>query len=208
MKPILLAGAAVLLLTATAAARADDTLGFLQRKNMTTPQSTPLPMPVTSPAEQQRNKQVVLDFYKVISDHRAWTAANRDKYFAPDFRQHDPAEPDTSKAFFDYFNQMMPPAAGGKPRPRMMMVGTTANDSNGSPVNWMVAEGNAVVVIRHRNWPWPNGPQPVYNGIFVDVWLLKDGKITDQWCSCTPADANLPHIFAAMKAGDFPKTPE
>ena len=210
MKSMILAGAAALLLVAAAPTRADDTLGFLQRKNMTTPQSTPLPMPQTSDAEREHNKQVVLDFYKVISDHRAWTAANRDKYFDPNFVQHDPAEPSTSAAFFNFFSTPMgpPPGPGGQPRRRMMMVGTTANDSKGSPVNWEVAEGDIVVVVRHRNWAWPGGPEPVYNGIFVDVWRLKNGKITDQWCSCTPADANLTKIFAMKKIGEFPKMPE
>lgn len=210
MKSILAAGAALLLVTAVAPSRGDDQLGFLERKNMDTPQSTPLPMQETSPEVMERNKQVVLDFYKVISDHRAWTAANRDKYFDPNFVQHDPAEPSTSKAFFDFFASGFGPPKGAKPGAmrRPMMLGKTSNDSNGSPVNWEVAEGDIVVVIRHRNWPWPGGPQPVYQGIFVDVWRLKNFKITDQWCSCTPSDANLPKIFAAMKAGDFPKKPE
>jgi len=213
MKSILLAGAAALLLAITATASADDTLGFLERKNMTTPQSTPLPVAQTSDAVRAHNKQVVLDFYKVISDHRAWTAANRDKYFAPDFVQHDPAEPSTSAAFFNFFSTPMGPPGGGPggapPRRRqMMMLGKAAVDSNGSPVNWEIAEGDMVVVVRHRNWAWPGGPEPVYNGIFVDIWRLKDGKITDQWCSCTPADANLTKIFAMKKIGEFPKTPE
>ena len=211
MKFMLFAGAAALLLVTAAPVRADDTLGFLERKNMTTPQSTPLPLPYTSDEVREHNKQVVLDFYKVISDHRAWTAANRDKYFAPDFVQHDPAEPSTSAAFFNFFSTPMGPPPGGGAAParrRMMMPGKTAEDSNGSPINWEVAEGDIVVVVRHRNWAWPGGPEPVYQGIFVDVWRLKDGKITDQWCSCTPADANLTKIFAMKKIGEFPKTPE
>jgi hypothetical protein len=40
------------------------------------------------------------NLYKIISDKRQWTDENRKKYFADDFIQHDPAEPNTSAAFF------------------------------------------------------------------------------------------------------------
>ncbi|MFT3905907.1 MAG: hypothetical protein QM718_06355 [Steroidobacteraceae bacterium] len=202
-----------------ASAASEAELKFLERKNLDTPQSRPFKMKQTSEAVREKNKQVVLDFYKIISDKRQWTPENAKKYFWPDFIQHDPAEPDTSDAFFEFFRQGFgpPPAAAGAdgkpaaqagPPPGMKMVGTTSSDSNGSPVNWMVAEGDIVVVVRHRNWEWKDGPEPVYNGIFVDVWRLVDGKIKEQWCSATPADASLPKIKDAIAKGKFPKTKE
>lgn len=204
----------------TMAQAADAPLNFLERRNMSTPQDRPLPMPETSKAVRERNKQVVLDFYKIISDQRQWTDENRKKYFADDFIQHDPAEPNTSEAFFNFFRNMGPPGGGAPPaagaaapaagaapqRGPMRMEGVTSSDSIGSPVNWMVAEGDIVVVLRHRNWKWEGGPTPVFNGIFVDAWRLENGKIKEQWCSATPADANLNKIFAMMKENKFPKS--
>lgn len=201
----------------TVSQAADAPLKFLERKNLSYPQDKPLPMPETSKDIREKNKQVVLDFYKVISDKRQWTDENRKKYFHDDFIQHDPAEPNTSEAFFNFFRNMGPPggapptAGGAAPanappaRPMMRMEGVVSMDSNNSPVNWMVAEGDIVVVVRHRNWKWEGGPTEVFNGIFVDIWRLEDGKIKEQWCSATPADANLNKIVAMMKEGKFPK---
>lgn len=213
------------LLAVNMACAADAPLTFLERKNMSTPQSTPFKMAQTPEAVRDKNKQVVLDFYKVISDKRQWTDENRKKYFHDDFIQHDPAEPDTSEAFFNFFASNMGPPGGAAPggmaadmgatpagmaagMGAMRMVGVAAMDSNNSPVNWMVAEGDMVVVVRHRNWEWEGGPTPVFNGIFVDVWRLVDGKIKEQWCSATPADANLAKINSLLKEGKFPKRKE
>lgn len=208
----LLLAASTSLFACVALAADPATLGFLERKNLPYPQDKPLPMPQSTEAVREHNKQVVLDFYKVISDKRAWTDENRKKYFQDDFIQHDPAEPNTSEAFFNFFRNMMPPPAPSAssgattaPPRQMRMPGFASADSNGSPVNWMVAEGDIVVVVRHRNWDWTGGPTPVYSGIFVDVWRLRDGKIAEQWCSATPADANLNKIFEMMKANKFPK---
>ena len=210
---ILVAGA--LLQSATAA---DADLKFLERRNLDHPQSTPLPMPQSSWQVREHNKQVVLDFYKIISDKRLWTPENARKYFWPDFIQHDPAEPDTSNAFFAFFNTMRPPqsapgdtSTGSPPPPPpgpRKQPGNYAVDSNGSPINWMVAEGDIVVVARHRNWDWKDGPVPVYDGVFVDIWRVVDGKLKEQWCTATPADANLAHIREFIDKGMFPKTKE
>jgi predicted SnoaL-like aldol condensation-catalyzing enzyme len=96
-----------------------------------------------------------------------------------------------------------PAACMGGP---MKMVGESSDDANDSPVNWMVAEGDIVMVARHRNWEWKDGPTPVFNGIWVDIWKLKDGKIKEQWCTATPSDANVPKINQAIKDGKFPKS--
>lgn len=218
MRPQLLLAMTALLCAQTVLAADNNAapLGFLERKDLPYPQDKPLPMPETTQDVREHNKQVVLDFYKIISDKRQWTEENRKKYFQDDFIQHDPAEPNTSEAFFNFFRNMGPPsppanagssgaAAPPKPRGPMKMEGPASSDSNGSPVNWMVAEGDIVVVLRHRNWEWKGGPNPTYNGIFVDVWRLKDGKIAEQWCSATTADANLNEIFSMMKQGKFPK---
>ena len=222
--------ALALLVGAQGAFAADAPLKFLERRDMSTPQDKPLPMAETSKEVRERNKQVVLDFYKVISDKRLWTEENRKKYFADDFIQHDPAEPNTSAAFFEFFRSMGPPAgaqgAAGAPQgaegmsapegmggegmgggPMMKMVGETSDDSNGSAVNWMVAEGDIVVVARHRNWEWEGGPTSVFNGVWVDIWRLENGKIKEQWCTATPSDANVPKINQAIKDGKFPKNP-
>lgn len=80
----------------------EASLQFLERRNLDHPQSTPLPMPQSSRKVRERNKQVVLDFYKIISDQRQWTSENARKYFWPDFIQHDPTEPDTANALFAF----------------------------------------------------------------------------------------------------------
>jgi len=199
-------------LAAQTALAGDEPIGFLERKDLPYPQDVPFEMEQTPAEVRAQNKQVVLDFYKVISDKREWTEENRKKYFHDDFIQHDPAEPNTSEAFFDFFRSGMgmgpPPEQSGDgeaPRPMMRMAGVASMDSNNSPVNWMVAEGDIVVVLRHRNWDWENGPVPVFNGLWVDVWRLEDGKIKEQWCTATPSDANLTKINQMLSEGKFPK---
>jgi predicted SnoaL-like aldol condensation-catalyzing enzyme len=220
--------ALAMVLSAQASFAADAPLKFLERRNLSTPQEKPFAMPETPKDVRERNKQVVLDFYKVISDKRQWTDENRKKYFADDFIQHDPGEPNTSEAFFNFFRTMGPPGGqqggappqgmgdgmtagmGGEPPEGMGsgpmgMVGTASFDSNNSPVNWMVAEGDIVMVARHRNYEWKDGPTPVYNGVFVDIWRLENGKIKEQWCSASPSDSDSNRIKELMKAGKFPK---
>lgn len=226
MRTSVVLGMATMLLGAHMAVAADAPLKFLDRRDLSTPQDKPFKMEQTSEAVREKNKQVVLDFYKVISDKRQWTEENRKKYFHDDFIQHDPGEPDTSEAFFNFFRTMGAPGgapgggAGGPPPEGMGapaagmgsgpmgMVGETSFDSNNSPVNFMVAEGDIVVVARHRNWEWKGGPTPVFNGIFVDIWRLEDGKIKEQWCSASPDDAQVAKINQLMKEGKFPKRKE
>jgi predicted SnoaL-like aldol condensation-catalyzing enzyme len=152
---------------------------------------------------------VVLDFYHKVGDTRDWSEQSLLKYFDANFIQHDPSEPSTAKAYAQFMGGLVPrtPAGNGQPRTggAYPMPGSTPKDANNSPVEWLFADGDIVVAVRRRNWDWPGGPESVFNGIFVDVWRVQHAKITEQWCSCTLADARLKHIAEAKAAGYWKK---
>lgn len=205
--------AALVALFAGGARAAQSVPAPLSNESLSYPQDRPLPLPKVSEAEREHNKQVVLDFYHKVGDTRAWTTENLEKYFDPDFIQHDAAEPSTAPAYAQFMAAITgvgsaAPAAGGASPPKgpgFKMPGKTPSDANGSPVQWLIADGDLVVAARRRNWDWPGGPEAVYEGVFVDIWRLKDGKITEQWCSCTPDDAHLKLIAEAKTKGFWKK---
>jgi len=169
-------------------------------------QTSPIPVPAVPEAERLHNEQVVIDFYYKVAHVKDWSEANLLKYFDANFVQHDPSEPSTVHDYAHFLGSMKRPVGpDGKPAKTTVMPGHHALDANGYPVNATFSDGPYVFVVRQRNWAWTGGPETVFNSVFVDIWRLKNGKITDQWCSCTPADANLPHIAEAKAAGLWTK---
>jgi predicted SnoaL-like aldol condensation-catalyzing enzyme len=166
-------------------------------KSFPYPQTAPIAIvPEVSRATQQKNKQLVLDFYKSVPDKRDWRWASASKYFAEDFIQHDPKEPSGGKAYAAYMGEATkrrtmdisrPAGSGGAEIPRVV-------DSNNSPINTLFADGPYVIVVRRVNMPWPGGPVPVYGGFFADIWRLSNGRIVEQWCTCRDTDG-LPNDF-------------
>ncbi|MFT3905670.1 MAG: hypothetical protein QM718_05140 [Steroidobacteraceae bacterium] len=128
---------------------------------------------------------------------------------ADDFIQHDPAEPSTRKAWQEFFGYRMKanqitgtkkPALGGA-----MGYGVTPVDGNKQDINYLIAEGDIVIAMRFRWWEWPGGPDSVYKGVFADIWRVKNGKLAEQWCTCTPEDATAVGIEMAKKDGKWVK---
>jgi predicted SnoaL-like aldol condensation-catalyzing enzyme len=166
-------------------------------KSFPYPQTAPIPIvPEVSRATQEKNKQLVLDFYKNVPDKRDWSWANASKYFAEDFIQHDPKEPSGGKAYAAYMGEATKrrtmdtsraAGSGGAEIPRVV-------DSNNSPINTLFADGPYVIVVRRVNMPWPGGPLPVYGGFFADIWRLNNGRIVEQWCTCRDTDG-LPNDY-------------
>src|ERR1700689_1871029 len=118
-------------------------------KSFPYPQTAPIPIvPEVSRATQEKNKQLVLDFYKSVPDKRDWSWANASKYFAEDFIQHDPKEPSGGKAYAAYMGEATKrrtmdisraAGSGGAEIPRVV-------DSNNSPINTLFADGPYVIV--------------------------------------------------------------
>ncbi len=167
---------------------------FLAYVNLPCGESGGLPLPAATPEQLEKNKELALRFYAGDTD-----------VLADQFIQHDPAEPSTKKAWKQFFQYRMrthdtvyKPTVGGK-----MGYGDTPVDADGKDINYLVAEGDIVVAIRFRWYPWPNGPEPVYKGLFIDVWRVKDGKLAEQWCSSTPNDATADGIRLAQKEGKW-----
>ena len=171
------------------------TLGdFLAYVNLPCGESGGLPLPPASADQLEKNKELVLRFYAGDTDT-----------LAANFIQHDPAEPSTRKAWLGFFqyrarthDSVYKPTMGGKTG-----YGDTPEDADGKDINYLVAEGDIVVAIRFRWYPWPGGPEPIYQGTFIDVWRVKNGKLVEQWCSATPNDATAEGIVLAKKEGNW-----
>jgi predicted SnoaL-like aldol condensation-catalyzing enzyme len=161
------------------------------------PQTAPIPIvPEVPRAVREKNKQLVLNFYKNVPDKHDWSWANASKYFAEDFVQHDPKEPSGGRAYAAYMGEATKrrtmdisraAGTGGTQIPRVV-------DSNNSPINTLFAEGPYVIVVRRVNMPWPDGPVAVYGGFFADIWRLNNGRIVEQWCTCKDTDG-LPNDY-------------
>ncbi|MGC3980230.1 MAG: hypothetical protein QM808_03135 [Steroidobacteraceae bacterium] len=171
---------------------------FLAYKDLSCPQTGGFPLPKASAEQLEKNKELVIRFYQgdrsVIADNLI---------------QHDPGEPSTRKAWEEFFSyRMKGNAASNTKKPELggpMGYGVTPVDSTGSPVNYLIAEGDMVVALRFRWWEWPGGPEPIFKGVFADIWRVKDGKLAEQWCTCTPEDTSPAGTEMAKKDGKWIK---
>lgn len=169
---------------------------FLAYHDLSCAQTGGLPLPKTTDAQREHNKELVLRFYQgdmsVLADQ---------------FIQHDPAEPSTKAAWNKFFSYRMR-AGGSTKKPELggpMGYGKVPVDQGGSPVEYLVAEGDIVVAMRFRWWPWEDGPEPIYKGLFVDVWRVDHDQLVEQWCTATPADASPRGIDMAKQEGSWVK---
>ena len=171
---------------------------FLAYHNLSCPQTGGMPLPAATAAQLEKNKELVLRFYQgdrsVIADNLI---------------QHDPAEPSTRKAWEEFFGyRMKANQANHTSRPNLggpMGYGVTPVDGNNQDINYLIAEGDIVIALRFRWWDWPGGPEPVYKGVFADIWRIKDGKLAEQWCTGTPEDATATGIEMAKRDGKWVK---
>ena len=101
----------------------------------------------------ESNKQVVMKVLKGAFVERDVTVV--DRYFSPDYVQHNPAIPNGSKAIAN-------------------LIPTLKKDLS-YEFGMAVAEGDLVMVHgRYIGW----GPKPL---VAVDIFKLKDGKVVEHW---------------------------
>ena len=101
----------------------------------------------------ESNKQVVLKVLKGAFVDRDVTVV--DRYFSPDYVQHNPSIPNGPKAI-----------AGLIP---------TLKEGFSYELGMVVAEGDLVMVHgRYVGW----GPKPM---VAVDIFRVKDGKVAEHW---------------------------
>ena len=103
--------------------------------------------------ESESNKEVVLKVLKGAFVERDISVV--DRYFSPDYVQHNPAIANGSKAIAD----LIP----------------TLNENLSYELGMVVAEGDLVMVHgRYTGW----GPRPM---VAVDIFKVKDGKVVEHW---------------------------
>ena len=101
----------------------------------------------------ESNKQIVLKVLKGAFVERDVTVV--DRYFSPDYVQHNPTVPNGSKAIAN-------------------LIPTLKKDLSYES-GMVVAEGDLVMVHgRYIGW----GPKPL---VAVDIFKVKDGKVVEHW---------------------------
>ena len=116
-------------------------------------------------AEEEANKALVLDFWRVVL--QAGDVEKADQYYAVDMVQHNPNVPTGLagfKEFFSAFNREVEPV----------------KDSIDGAVLTMV-EGNLVTLMRVSEVPNPGGEEGTYEAFNFDIFRVQDGMIVEHW---------------------------
>jgi len=121
-----------------------------------------------SPTE--RNKALVLDFWRVVFEAQNAEAANT--YLAEDYIQHNPNVKSGRAGFVDFFSKMWK-----QPKP---VEATLRN-----PPALVVAEGDLVTLVFKRQIPEPTDTTKRYEAFWFDVLRVKDGKLVEHWDNAT-----------------------
>lgn len=111
--------------------------------------------------EEQRNKDIVLDFYEKALNEKDFDAAS--KYLGT-YIQHNPNAEDGAeglKKFLAFLKQTYP--------------------SSKSEITKVLVDGD-YVTLRVHNWRQPGGQ----GNAIVDIFRLKEGKIEEHWDSVQP----------------------
>jgi predicted SnoaL-like aldol condensation-catalyzing enzyme len=116
---------------------------------------------------QERNKQIVLDFYKKVIAER--NAGLLEQFISPDYIQHSPQLPDGIAGLKAAIAQLatLPPAKPAE-----------------SPIKLVLADGDFVVLLLELNL---NGTKLK----IVDVFRLADGMIAEHWDAMQPIQQEL-----------------
>ena len=173
----ILAAAAAVALAHVPSGRAADSDRTAPFRQDTPPQSAPI-----SQAERDANVKLVFSYYRRGGD---WSDETLAKIMAPDFIQHDVCEPSGRQAYGQLFRDQFAKQGNFVPDPNSR----GWKDSAGRGlIRSIVADGDQVVVIRDIERRWPGGPTEWMKSTWVDIWRVKNGKITEQWASIIPGD--------------------
>ena len=121
-------------------------------------------------SQMERNKALVLDFWREVFEAQNAAAAN--KYLAEDYIQHNPTVQGGRAGFVDFFSRIWKQPKPVKP--------TLQN-----PPELIIAEGDLVTLVWKRKLPEPTDKTKTYDAYWFDVMRVKDGKLVEHWDNAT-----------------------
>ncbi len=125
----------------------------------------------TDTALIERNKKVVLEFYRLVFEAKNLKAAP--DFIVEDYIQHNPRVAGGLKGFNEFFSKIWT-----EPVP----VAATLR----SPPDIIMAEGDLVTLVFKRMRPEPSDPAKQYPTYWFDTYRInKDGKIVEHWDAAT-----------------------
>jgi predicted SnoaL-like aldol condensation-catalyzing enzyme len=123
-----------------------------------------------APSQTERNKAVVLEFWRVVFEAQNVEAAK--SYLAEDYIQHNPLVKTGRAGFVEFFGKIWK-----QPRPVEARLR--------KPPELIIAEGDLVTLVWKRQLPEPTDKTKTYEAFWFDVLRVKDGKLVEHWDSAT-----------------------
>ncbi|MFP3801204.1 nuclear transport factor 2 family protein [Paraburkholderia sp. SIMBA_027] len=122
------------------------------------------------PTLEQKNRQVVVDFFRHVLEARNPAAAK--DFVTADYKQHCRHIPDGPDGLERYLRGLFGDAP---PLP--------VKDELSPPPTLLVAEGDVVVIAGYVPQPEPAKPGEFYDYFVFDAFRLRDGKLAEHWNS-------------------------
>jgi len=113
--------------------------------------------PLVSASQEERNKEIVINFYRAVFDDHKVAEAFR-KFAAPDYIQHSPLATDVQSTI-DFLQSYLDNTPG-----------------HGWELKRALAEGNLVALHIH-SWSSPEDP----GRAIVDIFRVEDGLVVEHW---------------------------
>ncbi|WP_322046534.1 nuclear transport factor 2 family protein [Paraburkholderia sp. J67] len=127
-------------------------------------------LPETSPTLEDRNKRVVIDFFRHVLEARNPAAAK--DFVTDDYKQHCRHIPGGKDGLERYLRQIFGDAP---PLP--------VKDEMTQPPVLLVAQNDVVVIAGYAPQPEPEAPNTLYDYFVFDAFRLRDGKLAEHWNS-------------------------
>ena len=116
----------------------------------------------------EANKKLVLDMVRdFLTAHKLDTA---EKYFTPEYIQHNPNAASGRDAVVQFFRARFPNPETNPPKMQIVK---------------LVAEGDMVIVAFPRQYKDPKDPSKTYTTTWFDMYRIKNGKIDEHWDPAT-----------------------